>query len=175
MAVLNEEKITEKAIIDIAEKMVIAGRTAPKGRGLNFLEIKIVTGPEIKVISKEMKKLGKLKNQPHFIRDSENILLAKAIVLFGSKINRINLDCGLCGFKTCHEKNPDTPCVFNMIDLGIALGSAASTAAFLKADNRIMFTVGLAVRNLKIFAEDIKIIYGIPITSLSKNPFFDRK
>lgn len=175
MAVINEDKINGKAILDIAEKMVIAGRTAPKGRGLNFMEIKIINGPEIKVISKEMKRLGKLKNQQHFIRDAENILLAEAIVLFGSKINRINLDCGLCGFKTCDQKYPDTPCVFNMIDLGIALGSATSTASFLKADNRIMFTVGLAVRNLKIFPEEIKILFGIPLCSLSKNPFFDRK
>jgi uncharacterized ferredoxin-like protein len=61
------------------------------------------------------------------------------------------------------------------IDLGIAIGSAVSTASVLKIDNRIMLSIGLAAVNLKILGKDVKIAYGIPLSISGKNPFFDRK
>jgi uncharacterized ferredoxin-like protein len=33
----------------------------------------------------------------------------------------------------------------------------------------------MAVKELGLLGEDVKIIYGIPLSSSSKNPFFDRK
>ena len=84
--------------------------------------------------------------------------------------------CGLCGFKNCTEKNKkiNIPCAFNTTDLGIAVGSAVSVAMDNRIDNRIMYTIGIAVKELNIFNEDVKIIYGIPLSGTSKNPYFDR-
>ncbi|MFH2144360.1 MAG: DUF2148 domain-containing protein [Bacteroidota bacterium] len=175
MAIINENELTKKIIQEIAEIMVIAARTAPKGRGLNFLDVKIATDQDIERISLKMKDIGEKKQRSSFIRDAENILSAEAIVLIASKIQHIDLNCGMCGFETCAEKNIKTPCVFNTVDLGIAIGSAASTASSFKADNRIMYTVGQAVLDLNIFSKDYIIIFGIPLASLSKNPFYDRK
>jgi uncharacterized ferredoxin-like protein len=67
------------------------------------------------------------------------------------------------------------PRAFNTGDLGIALGSAVSVALEHRVDNRVMYTVGMAVRNLKLLGKDIKICYGVPLSATEKNIFFDRK
>lgn len=83
----------------------------------------------------------------------------------------------MCGYNNCEEKenHPSHPCVFNTGDLGIAIGSAVSVAMDSRIDNRIMYTVGQAAKELKIFGDEVGIIYGIPLSASSKNPFFDRK
>ena len=113
-----------------------------------------------------------------FKRDTLNILAAPVMVILGTKIKPLGLTyCGLCGFVNCEEKqkNENVPCAFNTGDLGIALGSAVSIAMNNRVDNRIMYTVGLAVVELKLLGPDVKIAYGIPLSATSKNPFFDRK
>lgn len=61
----------------------------------------------------------------------------------------MGLNCGYCGYATCIAKggNTDAPCALNSVDLGIALGSMAATAAKLHIDNRIMFSAGYAAVN----------------------------
>ncbi|MFA5783030.1 MAG: ferredoxin domain-containing protein, partial [Bacteroidales bacterium] len=44
-----------------------------------------------------------------------------------------------------------------------------------RVDNRIMYSVGLAVTEMELLGKDVKIVYGIPLSATSKNPFFDRK
>ena len=179
MNLINEQDIHKETVFDIAKKMVIAARTAPKGRGVDNLVMAIAKDKEIKQISDKMRELFEVKNYPSFfMRDSENILSAQAMVLFGTKIEPLGLKvCGLCGFKNCEEKNihPGHPCAFNTGDLGIAIGSACSIAMDNRVDNRIMYTVGIAVIEMGLLGEDVKISYGLPISASSKNPFFDRK
>lgn len=73
------------------------------------------------------------------------------------------------------DKHPENPCAFNTGDLGIALGSAVSVAMDNRIDNRVMYTVGQAVLKMNLLGDDIKIVYGIPLSVSSKNVFFDRK
>lgn len=176
--ILKEHSITEDALSDIAKKMVIAARTAPKARGINNIEIQIATGDSIKRLSEQMKKIGQEYDQAFFIRDAENLENAPFVFLIGTKIQSIGLKkCGMCGFSNCDVKNehPFNPCAFNTGDLGIAIGSAVSVASDNRVDNRIMYTIGQAALELNYFDEDVKIIYGIPLSATSKNPFFDRK
>jgi uncharacterized ferredoxin-like protein len=63
-------------------------------------------------------------------------------------------------------------CVFQAIDLGVALGSAAKTAGVLNIDNRIMYTIGAAARKLKLLTSDV--IIGFPLSVTGKSPYFDR-
>ncbi|MCG8499471.1 MAG: DUF2148 domain-containing protein [Firmicutes bacterium] len=179
MGIICEQNIRQKALLEVAERMAIAARTAPKGRGVDNLAISIAEKDMIEKISLKMKELVQNENaSDFFIRDANNILSADAMVLIGTGIKPMGLKyCGLCGFKNCDEKNkcPDHPCVFNTGDLGIAIGSAVSTAMDARVDNRIMYTVGMAVRALGLLGEDIKIIYGIPLSASAKNPFFDRR
>jgi uncharacterized ferredoxin-like protein len=176
---IHEQDIRESTVIGIAKKMIIAARTAPKGKGNDNLEIALVEKPEIENIAIRMKAIAdRPATTPAFARDAENILQADAMVLIGTKIDSLGLAyCGLCGFSGCDEKKnyPEHPCSFNTGDLGIALGSAVSVAMDSRIDNRIMYTVGMAVKELGLMGDEVKIIYGIPLSSASKNIFFDRK
>lgn len=174
---IYENDLIGETLTDIAKKMVIAARTAPKGRGRNTIKLAIATKTDLEMISRKMKKIGKREKMDSFLRDAENIQSAHSIVLIGSVYQSIGLNCGLCGFPDCKTKddNPDAPCAFNPTDMGIAIGSAVSVAADHRVDNRVMYTIGKAASELNLLGEECKLILGIPLASLSKSPFFDRK
>ncbi len=177
--IYKEDTLSKQSIFDIAQKMMIAARTAPKGKGRNTLEMIIADGSHIKQLSEQLHKMATETQTEFYHRDGDNILQAEAILLIGTRIQSLGLNeiCQLCGFTNCTEKDkfPNTPCVFNTGDLNLALGSAVSLAADLRIDNRIMFSVGKAAQALNFFHKDVKIVYGIPLSASSKNPFFDRK
>lgn len=179
MKLIYEQELQNKAVLDVARRMMIAARTAPKGRGIDNIVIALAQHEEIKKISDKIKEMAEQETLPKFfLRDAENILSASAMLLLGTKIKPLDLKpCGMCGFEDCKEKNknPDHPCVFNTGDLGIAIGSAVSVAMDNRVDNRIMYTVGQAVIRMGLLGEDVKIVYGIPLSVGPKNPFFDRK
>lgn len=178
MKIILEKEIRESQVKDIAEKMLIAARTAPKARGRDNLEIALIDKEGIKEISNQMIEMVKEENAPDFFeRDAQNILKAQYLVLIGTKISILGLDCKLCGFENCSEKEKSTdhPCVFNTGDLGIAIGSSVSIACDNRVDNRVMYSVGQAVVQMKLLGNKVKIAYGIPLSANSKNPFFDRK
>jgi uncharacterized ferredoxin-like protein len=174
---ITEQSIRQQTVEQVAAKMMAAARTAPKAKGLDTLEILVATKTDIETIAAKMKEMGTSMNLPGFVRDAGNILKAEAMVIIGTRIKSIGLTyCGLCGFKNCTEKqnHPEHPCAFNTGDMGIAVGSAVSVAMDARIDNRIMYSVGMAIRELGILDEDVKIIYGIPLSCTSKNVFFDR-
>lgn len=179
MAILSENEIKRNSVLRIAEEMMLAARTAPKGRGMDFLEMIIVDGDTIALLSDKMSEIGaRLPNGQAFSRDALNIKQAEVMVLIGTRFGSLGLGyCGLCGFENCAAKelHPEMPCAFNTGDLGIAIGSAVSIAMDHRVDNRIMYTVGMAARELGLMGNQVKIIYGIPLSANSKNVFFDRK
>ncbi len=178
MPLIREENIREETVINLAQKMMIAARTAPKGKGKDTLEMLILSGKDIINLSNALSEMAQKLNVDFYRRDAENVLQAEAVLLIGTEIKPLGLNeiCQLCGFSNCKEKekHPNTPCVFNTGDLNLALGSAVSLAADFRIDNRIMFSLGKAALKAKLFNKDIKIAYGIPLSASSKNPFFDR-
>jgi uncharacterized ferredoxin-like protein len=174
----TEEQIRKETICQVAQKMMIAARTAPKGRGTDNMHISLADERTISDIASFMKEKVKKEGWPHsFARDAINILKAPYMILMGTKIDPLRLKiCGMCGYADCDEKDkhPEIPCVFNTGDLGIAIGSAVSVAMDNRVDNRIMYTVGQAVKLMGLLPEEYKIIYGIPLSVSSKNVFFDR-
>lgn len=182
MTIIFEENVRTMGVKDVAIKMMLAARTAPKARGRDNLVIALAEKDDITKIADEMQKIAKTPAAAtianSFIRDAANILLAEVLFLIGTKIKPMGLaNCGLCGFTSCEDKNshPNHPCAFNTTDLGIALGAAVSIAADHRIDNRIMYTVGKAVCSLGILGDDIKIGFGVPLSATQKNVFFDRK
>ncbi|MDR1055463.1 MAG: DUF2148 domain-containing protein [Prevotellaceae bacterium] len=178
MALVSEETIRRQTLLDIARQIIIAACTAPKGRGRDTLAVFLAEGDTIEQLALQMEKIGEREDAHFFIRDAGNIRLSPVIVFIGSKILAGGIPaCGYCGFTNCagKDKYPEVPCVFNGVDLGIAVGSAVTVAAACKADNRVMFSVGKAAIELGLVDKDIKILFGIPLTSSSKSPFFDRK
>ena len=177
MALIYEEDLRRKALKKVARQMMIAARTAPKGRGIDHVYVAMAERDDIEKIAKRMFEIDKELDFPAFTRDAKNILKADAMIILGCEIQSVGLKkCGMCGYKNCAEKDihPNHPCTFNTIDLGIALGSAVSVAMDNRVDNRIFYTAGQAVIDLKLMDEKVKVIYTIPLSSASKNIFFDR-
>lgn len=175
MKITSEEEIKENQVKNVAQQMLIAGRTAPKARSIDNLEMALVELENIKPISDQMIEMVKNNAPEFFKRDAQNILQAQCLVLIGTKIKPQGLNCGLCRFKDCDDIKENHPCIFNTGDLGIAIGSMVSIACDNRIDNRVMYSVGKASLKMKLLGEDIKIAYGIPLSANSKNPFFDRK
>lgn len=174
----QENEIKKEQVINTAKKMLLAARTAPKGRGINNLHLMIATDETIQIISSRMHEIGNRNSTAFFNRDAENIMQADAILLIGTAIEPFGMNnCGLCGHGNCDNKRKfsEVPCAFNTNDLGIAIGSAVSVAADERLDCRVMFSIGKAVSELKLMDDKVKIIFGIPLSATSKNPFFDRK
>lgn len=165
------------ALRQIAALMMNAARTAPKARGIDNLEIAMLTGEDICRLSDKLVEMGAAPGRAFFARDGENIRQAGAVVLIGTRNVVMGLNCGWCGFPTCAEKtklSAGTPCAFNMNDLGIAVGSAVSVAADHRADCRVMYSAGVAAGAMGLLP-DCHAILAIPVSATGKSPFFDRK
>jgi len=172
---INERDTRSERLLQVANEMMTAARTAPKGKGFDIIEVMLATGDTIQQLSDAMLKYSEKTGLKFITRDALNILHAEAIVLIGTKQQLHNLNCGYCGFESCAEKSkfPEVPCSINSVDVGIALGSACSVAADRRVDSRIMFSVGRVVQELGMMP-GCSNIYGIPISCSSKSPFFDR-
>lgn len=55
--VLNERNVRHDHLLSVAKQMMIAARTAPKGKGIDILEVATITDEEIKILSNEMKNM----------------------------------------------------------------------------------------------------------------------
>ncbi|RKY43279.1 MAG: ferredoxin [Candidatus Makaraimicrobium thalassicum] len=159
----------------MAEFMCVAARTAPKTRGQDNLTITILDRPDRQKVMAEMKKIAGRDSRPSCKRDAENIKDTDYIVVIGSKKKSMGLNCGFCGYHSCSELNETKGvCAYNSMDLGIALGSAASVAAGFHVDNRLMYSIGKAAVESGVLDEDVTQAIGIPLSATGKNPFFDR-
>ena len=172
---IQDERVSRhEHILDVARQMMTAARTAPKGKGIDVIEIALITGEDLKRLSDKMIAMVEVHGMKFFLRDADNVLQAECIVAIGTRELAQGLNCGHCGFPTCTDRPFCVPCALNTVDVGIAVGSACATAADLRVDTRVMFSAGLAIQELG-WLEDCKSVFAIPVSASSKNPFFDRK
>ena len=186
--ILDKEAETDTVLV-AAKLLAISARTAPKGRGVDRVVTAIVTGTEKERIAMAMEAKVHQKRHPlkGFERDAGNVRKSPAVLLLGVKgtvpKNPKNpLNCGACGYAGCAEfinaekKDGDDftgpICIFEALDLGIALGSAVQRARDLNVDNRMMYTIGAAAKALNLLDADV--IIGIPLSVTGKNIYFDR-
>ena len=172
--IINERESRHEQVLNVARQMMTAARTAPKGKGVDIIEVALVTDEDIKKLSEQLISLSDEKGMKFFLRDADNILSAECVLLIGTRELAQGLNCGHCGFPTCAERSTGVPCVINSVDVGIAIGSACATAADHRVDTRVMFSAGLAAQRLDIL-KGCKQVFAIPVSASSKNPFFDRK
>ena len=174
--IINEKEIKEKRVLEVGKQMMIAARTAPKGKGVDNLELVLISGNDLQILANYMEESVKSHGRKFFYRDASNIRQAQAVVVLGTKLGNMGLNCGYCGFHTCAEKDlhGDLPCAFPLNDLGIAIGSACSIAADSRVDSRVMFSAGVAAMELGWLGKNCKAAYAIPISATGKSPFFDR-
>ena len=164
------------AIFAVADLMAAAAKTAPKGSGKDTVITAIVSGSEKDLLRDTLRKLGEEYNEAFMIRDSANIDNSECVVLIGCYDTYFGLsNCGMCGFSSCGEnKKHGCPCIFNVTDLGIAVGSAVSVAADHRIDNRVMYSAGRAAVKLKMLGDNVKLCYAIPLSVTNKSIYFDR-
>lgn len=180
MTPVTDEQAEREAVMEVAKLMAVAARTAPKTRGIDHLKMAILTADEKEALSEKMDALS--SEYGFFERDAKNLRDAEAVLLIGLSAEPVNLDCGACGVN-CDEMKQQAKkegrayrgpvCIMDVLNLGIALGSAAKTASILNVDTRLMFSIGVAARKSRIMDTDV--IVGIPLSVSGKNIFFDRK
>lgn len=178
----------QNAIMTVADLMALAARTAPKGKGIDTLEIRVLAKKDMRKLAARLEKLGQVNNIGFFLRDAKNLAASDGCVLIGCRGHEAaGINCSGCGYTTCADfikaakkkATKDAPfegpnCILRMADLGIAVGSAVKTAQIHNVDNRIMYSGGVAARDLNLFSKDCTVVYAIPLSATGKNIFFDR-
>ena len=53
----NERESRHEHILNVARQMMTAARTAPKGKGVDIIEIAMVTDSNIRILSETMKQM----------------------------------------------------------------------------------------------------------------------
>lgn len=185
----------KKAVKEAAKIIGISIRTAPKSAGVDDIAYKIVLDAEKKDIVKEIEQIAVLlqKDRPEdekraigldWRSDGDAVDKSDCLMLIGVKGRKpLGLNCGGCGLKDCQEflkavspqtiHMPGPFCMFKLLDLGIALSSAAKAASSLDIDNRIMYRAGLAGYRLGML-KGYSPIMALPLSASGKNIYFDR-
>ena len=88
----NEREIRHELVLQAARRMMTAARTAPKGKGIDIIEIAMVTDGDILRLSDEMIQIAAETGFKFLLRDAENIKSADAVVIIGGPA---------CGY-SCH-------------------------------------------------------------------------
>lgn len=174
--VYKGEDAEKRAALAVADKMAAAAKTAPKGSGRDTVIALILDGEEKDALSAHMRDIASETGAEFFNRDASNVDNSHCVLLLGAISAPFGLDhCGMCGFENCGKMvKAGANCAFNVTDLGIAAGSAASVAADNRIDNRILFSAGQAALRMDLFPPDVRVCYGIPLATSSKSIFFDR-
>lgn len=178
--ILSGKEIEQEGVITAAKLILNSIRTAPKALGKDTIYSAILLDVDLKKIAGEMRSLSRGAG---WERDAGNVEQSAAMILIGVKSEVSNLDCGACGFKTCHgyqkaerKKGLDfdgPTCIIKAIDLGIAIGSAAKTASLLNVDNRVFYRAGAAAKKLG-YLKEADVVIAIPLSVSGKSPYFDR-
>ena len=164
----------------VADLMALSARTAPKCLGQDYLDIKVLEGEVLQRLADEMERFGRETGKINFDRDAANVRQSDAVLLVSLRENKpLALDCGACGHSKCADlESKEGPeflgplCAWRVLDLGIALGSAAKTAGILNADNRIMYRPAVVARKMGLV--EGALVVAIPISAATKNIYFDR-
>lgn len=169
-----------ESITTIAQLILTSARTAPKAKGEDEIVTAIIDDRE--ALAAEMDTISMRDDSSQFFkRDADNIRNADSLILIGLHFKKpLGVNCNACGFDCStilqqNTRNGDYQgpvCSIRAIDLGIAIGAAAARAKDLCVDNRVMYTVGVAARNLGLM--NAQIILGMPLSIKGKNIFFDR-
>ncbi len=188
MARIESAEAERQAVRLAAQLMAAAARTAPKTRGMDSVQTLILDGEELEQLAAAMESQMEEKSHrlPFIGRDAGSVRKAAAVLLIGvtgePKKPQDPINCGACGYDGCGqflaaekaegEDFRGPLCMFQTMDLGIALGSAAKVASELNVDNRMMFSIGTAARKLRFL--DCDVVIGFPLSVSGKSPFFDR-
>jgi uncharacterized ferredoxin-like protein len=193
---LDYDSLRADTVRQVAKLMAAAAITAPKSGGMLFIQGKHLFMETVVVDDREtlrelaawMRARGKERRETIWFRDADIAEQIDATLFVGlADWYPPNYDCGACGYATCAEflhataelrKDSDElefvgpHCNLRDIDLGIAVGSAAKTAAIHSIDCRCQTRLAIAARKLGIIKADISVALSLSLTH--KAVGFDR-
>jgi len=186
---LGYDDIRAATVRQVAQLMAAAAITAPKSGGQLFLAgkpnfMETVIADDISTRSELaawMRARGKERRERIWFRDAEVAEAIDAILFVGLLPGWYppNYDCGACGYATCAEFLHHTKtlrrqsaeleftgpvCNLRDIDLGIAVGSAAKTAAIHSIDCRCQTRIAVAARKLGLIEADHAVALSLSMT-----------
>lgn len=194
---LDYDAIRGDTVRQVAKLMAAAAITAPKSGGQLFLQGKnlfietvIVDDMDtLRQLAAWMRARGKERRETIWFRDADVAEAIDAALFVGLRDwYPPNYDCGACGYATSAEfVHATTPlrddsdeleftgpqCNLRDIDLGIAVGSAAKTAAIHSIDCRCQTRIAVAARKLDIIQADVAVALSLSLTH--KAVGFDRR
>jgi uncharacterized ferredoxin-like protein len=193
---LNYDGLRADTVRQVAKLMAAAAITAPKSGGMLFLQGKHLFIETVIVddhdtlhqLAEWMRARGVERRETIWFRDADVADAIDAVLFVGlADWYPPNYDCGACGYATCAEFLHATTelrddsadlefagptCNLRDIDLGIAVGSAAKTAALHSIDCRCQTRIAVAARKTGIIAADIAVALSLSLTH--KAVGFDR-
>ena len=189
--------LREPVVRQVGQLMAAAAMTAPKSGGQllaagapTFLETTLVHDrATLAGLADWMRARGAERREAIWFRDAD---AAQALdgVLFVGLLNPYppGYDCGACGYATCAEFLHATKqlragsadleftgptCTLRGVDLGVAVGSAARTAALHCVDSRCQTRIAVAARKLHLIRADLAVALSLSLTH--KAITFDRR
>ena len=194
---LDYDALRADTVRQVAKLMAASAITAPKSGGQLFLQgkhlfIETVIVDDHDTLSQLagwLRARGKERREAIWFRDADVAEAIDAVLFVGlADWYPPNYDCGACGYATCAEFLHATKalrddsaelefagptCNLRDIDLGIAVGSAAKTAAIHSIDCRCQTRIAVAARKLGVIHADIAV--GLSLSLTHKAVGFDRR
>ena len=194
---LDYHAIRADTVRQVAKLMAASAITAPKSGGQLFLQGKhlfietviVDDADTLHQLAGWLRARGNERREAIWFRDADVAEAVDAALFVGlADWYPPNYDCGACGYATCteflHATKPlrddshdlefaGPTCNLRDIDLGIAVGSAAKTAAIHSIDCRCQTRIAVAARKLGIIHADIAVALSLSLTH--KAVGFDRR
>src|SRR5438477_7544565 len=194
---LRYDDLRADTVRQVAKLMAASAITAPKSGGQLFLQGKhlfietvIVEDTDTRhQLAEWMRARGKERREAIWFRDADVAEAIDAVLLVGlADWYPPNYDCGACGYATCAEflhvtsalrddsaelEFAGPQCNLRDIDLGIAVGSAAKTAAIHSIDCRCQTRSAVAARKLGVITAEHAVALSLSMTH--KAVGFDRR
>jgi len=185
---LDYDAIRSETVRQVAKLMAASAITAPKSGGQlflagkhNFMETVIVDDAATRrELAAWMRARGNERRELIWFRDADVAEAVDAILFVGiADWYPPNYDCGACVYATCAEFIHETKalrddsaelefagptCNLRDIDLGIAVGSAAKTAAIHSVDCRCQTRAAVAARKTGLIHADHAVALSLSIT-----------
>ena len=185
---LDYEALRTDTVRQVAKLMAASAITAPKSGGQLFLQGKHLFVETVIVddhntlqrLAGWLRSRGKERREAIWFRDADVAEAIDAVLFVGlAEWYPPNYDCGACGYATCAEFLHGTKslrddsaelefvgptCNLRDIDLGIAVGSAAKTAAIHSIDCRCQTRIAVAARKLGIIHADVAVGLSLSLT-----------
>lgn len=196
MTTVGYDELRAETVRQAARTMAGAAITAPKSGGMLFIKgsplfmetVIVEDGETLGKLAGWLRARGKERREAIWFRDADVAEKVDAVLFIGlAEWYPPNYDCGACGYATCAEFLVATKtlreesdelefagphCTLRDIDLGIAIGSAAKTAALLSVDCRCQTRIATAARKLGIIKSDIAV--GMSLSLTHKSIGFDK-